>query len=128
MDAFEKQVVQQAVERIARALCVHHGIDPNGVPGWSKFKDDAMVALKAAWEWQSIETAPRSFYPPISTINHHAPPILGVWGRSFYSVGSWGGPSQPYWKGGPSNVKLPFQFERWMHLPIVFKNLEGKDY
>lgn len=67
-------------------------------------------------DWQPIETAPRSYSPPLSHYNHHAPDILGLWGQAFYCVCKWGGPSQPYWIGG-DNKKVPFQPTHWMPLP-----------
>lgn len=66
--------------------------------------------------WQPIETAPHRYSPPLSPINHHAPSILGLWGKAFYCVCSWGGPSNPYWIGG-DNKKVPFQPTHWMPLP-----------
>lgn len=66
--------------------------------------------------WRPISSAPRVFSPPLSFYNHHAPQILGLWGQAFYSVCSWGGPSQPYWIDC-NNKKIPFQPTRWMPLP-----------
>lgn len=66
--------------------------------------------------WKPIETAPRVFIPPLSTMNHHAPDILGLWGQAFYCVCSWGGPSAPFWIGG-DNKRVPFQPTYWMPLP-----------
>ena len=66
--------------------------------------------------WQPIETAPKNYTPPLSFYNHHAPDILGLWGKSFYCVCHWGGPSQPFWID-ESNRRIPFQPTRWMHLP-----------
>lgn len=67
-------------------------------------------------DWQPIDTAPRTYSPPLSQYNHHAPDILGLWGRAFYCVCRWGGPSQPYWIGG-DNKKVTFQPTHWMPLP-----------
>ena len=66
--------------------------------------------------WQPIETAPKSFRPPLSIYSHHAPQILGLWGKAFYCVCSWGGPSNPAWIGG-DNKPVPFQPTHWMPLP-----------
>jgi hypothetical protein len=66
--------------------------------------------------WRPIETAPRSYHPPLSFYNHHAPDILGLWGKAFYCVCSWGGPSNPRWVGG-DNKPVPFQPTHWMPLP-----------
>lgn len=68
-------------------------------------------------EWRPISEAPRVYAPPLSIYNHHAPFILGLWGRAFYSVCQWGGPSKPAWIGG-DNKPVPFQPTRWMPLPL----------
>ncbi len=67
-------------------------------------------------KWQPIDTAPKLFSPPLSHINHHAPDILGLWGKAFYCICHWGGPSQPFWIGG-DNKPVPFQPTHWMPLP-----------
>lgn len=93
-------------------------------PTWKDATAEAEAALTALEAegmavvpgWQPIESAPRRFSPPLSPINHHAPDILGVWGRAFYSVCSWGGPSMPCWVDG-NNQKVPFQPTRWMPIP-----------
>ena len=66
--------------------------------------------------WQPIETAPKTYAPPLSPNNHHAPEILGLWGQAFYCVCSWGGPSHPYWIDG-NNRKVTFQPTHWRPLP-----------
>lgn len=68
--------------------------------------------------WQPIETAPKRYHPPISTVNHHAPEILGLYGQSWYCVCSWGGPSEPWWIDG-NNQKIAFQPTHWMPLPAA---------
>lgn len=58
--------------------------------------------------WRPISSAPRSYHPPLSTVNHHAPPILlylplrravvGVWAKTKGAPGGrweWHGTNKP---------------------------------
>jgi hypothetical protein len=80
--------------------------------GWQARGESDKSAEPVA-EWRPIATAPRTFSPPLSPINHHAPDILGLWGKAFYCVCSWDGHR---WVGG-DNKPIPFQPTHWMPLP-----------
>lgn len=142
------------VEAAARAICKARGIDPNYVTigtassppnpaidcvmqrAWQREVEAARAALLAAEQaadavsvqegWRPISSAPRSYHPPLSQYNHHAPDILGLWGQSFYCVCSWGGPSNPHWIGG-DNKPVPFQPTHWMPLPAAPSPDGGRD-
>lgn len=76
---------------------------------------EEIKALLEQTQWRPIETAPKTFMPKLSPINHHSPNILGLWGKSFYSICSWGGDSNPFWIDG-DNKKIAFQPELWLPL------------
>ena len=73
-------------------------------------------ALQQHGEWLDIESAAKTFRPPLSQYNHHAPDILGLCGQSLYCVCSWGGPSAPFWIDS-HNSRIPFQPTHWQPLP-----------
>lgn len=81
-------------------------------------------AASAQSGWRPISEAPRTFSPPISTNNHHAPEILGLYGQAFYCVCSWGGTSQPYWIDS-ENRRVPFQPTHWMPLQAAPQRAPG---
>jgi len=97
----------------------HPVTDKDGVTHHTKPLYTAHPAPSAGVDgWKSIETAPKSYHPPLSQYNHHAPDILGLFGKAFYCVCHWGGSSQPFWIDR-SNRRIPMQPTHWMPLPAA---------
>lgn len=73
-------MVDELVERVARALCGRSGVDPDdlsggtydggsyprGVPAWTSWRDDAACAITAMLTWEPDRDVDRPFINDIS--------------------------------------------------------------